>query len=240
MLTLGLSTSKIRSIADRIPVSVRLNELISPMVLIGLFVISIQSQVRNDVPKALLGAKPETASIASSCSEKTYLNRLQKLGSTSRSKRRQATKEIARSFRNCRNSIELKRLSNERLGSLCRGNQVIWEWPDFWRFEGLALALSNENYSDSIPTLVECVNTTSFFTSLSRNRFPAQMALLKFGNDALPELRRSAIQPGDPKCSIISLLFEIGGANEKDLLLSRLKLVKDPNAEECIARHRKF
>jgi hypothetical protein len=171
-------------------------------------------------------------SIDDLCSEKEINRLIKELGG----KNTQASKGILKALSGCSNKAVISNLLSSKLKQTCSGDEVLFS-NDLRIFEEVINIQSRFRSESVVEDFVGCINHSSAVAGLSSSNYPAQVALIKYGDFALPVLRKNLLSGKQKvKCSIALILPEIGGKEALSILKEALQRETDKEVLSCIEK----
>jgi len=107
------------------------------------------------------------------------------------------------------------------------------ELYDVWN--GAVDVLAGIGAVETIPALIDCIRCNDGAFNLGLRHFHAAIALVGFGEAAIPGLENAlANRPPEVRYLIVMVLHEIGGEKAKEILIRRLKTEEDDSVTRLI------
>ena len=140
-------------------------------------------------------------------------------------------------LKRCPNRNHISINLNSRLNGFCLDSDTVIKPSNYREFEGITQVISKAKLNQSLKLLVGCVNQSPTDLGMSAAHFPAQLALLEFGERAIPEIENGLNSNKDEiKCPLLFILAEIGGGPARDILFSYSRTEKNDNLLRCARR----
>ena len=122
-----------------------------------------------------------------------------------------------------------------QLVALSRGRDELMKSTRFFEWKAAVEILGQMHASEAIPQLVECLDCNNGVAGLGPGRYPATLAIIMIGREAIPSLGNALRQKAvGIQRMAIEALYGIGGNDAKSALNAAMHDVKDREISRAI------